>query len=247
MVAIFMARFDGTDIVQKVHRIVELNTDYPSSGEDTYDLRLALINDYVDAWGGEEGTLWNELWVLASFTSSSATSYTLSAVSPAITTMKFPGGFVELVDSNGGSTYWEVIKPEEVRLRTNNSTAWDYQYTNEQTRWCYFLGDPQAGFTLYFNPNFIPGTGTIKFPYYKKATRLADAGDKPQMSDPEFLVHSVASDVLAQEDPGEADKHLQIAHSKLKSMKTQNMMAPHWQINRVQDRSGHLSGSGFGK
>ena len=242
-----MAVYDLTDLQQKIHRIVELNVDYPDSSDDEYTLRTGLLNDHIDAWEKEEGVEWDSLWVLASFTSSSAASYALSGVSPAITNMRYPGGFVDLVDSSGGSTYWEVIKPEEVRLRTNNATAWDYQYTNEQTRWCYFLGDPQAGFTLYFNPNFIPGTGTIKFPYYKKATRLADAGDKPQMSDPEFLVHSVASDVLAQEDPGEADKHLQIAQSKLKSMKTQNMMAPHWQINRVQDRSGHLSGSGFGK
>lgn len=242
-----MARYDGDDIIQKVHRIVELNTDYPSSGEDTYDLRFGLLNDYVDAWQSEEGVLWNELWVLASFTSTSASSYILSAVSPAITNMKFPGGFVELVDSNGGSTYWEVIKPEEVRLRTNNSTAWDYQYTNTESKWCYFLGDPQTGFTLYFNPNFVPGSGTIKFPYYKMATRLTTGSSKPEMSDPEYLVHSMASDELAQDDPGESDKHLAIAQSRLRGMKTLNAMGAPWMRNRVEDRAGHVSGTGFGK
>ena len=167
--------YDLTGLQQRSHGLAELNVDYPTSGDDEYTLRTLLINKWISNWEQEEGMLWNQLWALASFTSSSATSYTLSGVSPAITDMKYPGGFVELVDSNGGSVYWDVIKPEEVRLRTNNSTAWDYQYTNSQTRWAYFLGDPQAGFVLYFNPSFYPGAGTIKFPYYKKAAILSSA------------------------------------------------------------------------
>lgn len=231
-----MANFDGDDILKKVHRIVELNTDYPTSGEDDYDLRFGLLNDHIDAWDTEEGILWSQLWTLASFSCSGATSYTLSGVSPVITNMRFPGGFIEHVSSTGASVYWDVIKPEEVRLHTNDS----YSYA-------YFLGDPQTGFTLYFNPNLFPASGgTIKFPYYKKATRLTTGADKPEMSDPEFLVHSIASDVLAQDDPGESDKHLQIAQSRLRGMKTLNAMNTHWQKNRVEDLAGVTMSSGFG-
>lgn len=239
-----MAAYDLDDILQKVHRIVELNVDYPSSGDDEYTLRTGLINDYVDAWDKEEGTLWNELWALASFASTSASSYDISS---SVSDMRFPGGFVELVDANGGSYKWEVIKPEEVRLRTNSSSDWDYQYTGISTRWCYFLGNPQDGFTLYFNPSFYPGAGTIKFPYYKKATRLTTGTDKVEMSNPEYIVHMVASDLMAQDDPGEADKHLQIGQNMLRTMKTQNLMTAPWMSNRVEDRAGHLGGIGFGR
>jgi hypothetical protein len=229
-----MARFDLSDIQQKIHRIVELNVDYPVAGDDEYDLRTGLINDHVEDWENEEGILWNELWKLASFTSTSASSYVLSSVSPTITDMKSPGGFVEL--NSSGSTYWEVKKPEEVRLLTNNSDPW-----------CYFLGNPQSGFTLYFKPNCYPGGGTIKFPYYKTATRLVADGSKPEMSNPQYLVHMAASDILAQDDPGESDKHLQIAQNLMRAMKTSNLMSAPYMKNRVEDRAGLLWGSGFGK
>ncbi len=236
--------YNLTGLQQRIHGLTELNVDYPISTDDEYTLRTLLINKWISNWELEEGILWNQLWALASFASTSATSYSLVS---SVSDMRFPGGFVELVDSGGSSTYWDVIKPEEVRLRTNNSTAWDYQYTNSQTKWCYFLGDPQAGFTLYFNPNYYPGTGTIKFPYYKKATILSSASDKPEMSDPDYIIHGVVSDLLAQEDPAESDRNFQIAQAKIRAMKTTNFMTPYWQSNRVEDRLGHLGGAGFGK
>lgn len=241
-----MANYSYTleNLQKRIHLLTEVNVDYPTSSDDEYSLRTALINKWISDWDHEEGILWNELWGLASFASTSATSYSLTS---SVSDLKYPGGFVELVDSNGGSTHWEVIKPEEVRLRTNLSTDWDYQYTGTQTKWCYFLGNPQAGFTLYFNTNYYPGSGTIKFPYYKQATVLASASDKPEMSDPDYIVHGVVSDLLAQEDPAEADKHFQIAQAKLRAMKTQNLMAPFWQSNKILDRAGHLDGVGFGK
>jgi hypothetical protein len=236
MAGFFMANFDLTSLQQKIHRIVELNSDYPSAGTDEYVLRTGLINDHIDDWGTEEGILWNELWTLGSFASTSAASYALASLSPAISNVRFPGGFVELVDSNGASSYWGVIKLEEVRLRTN-----------DQSNWCYFVGNPQAGFTIFFNPANFPGAGTIKFPYYKNATQLSGASDKAEMSDPSYIVHLVASDILSQDDPGESDKHLQIAQSRLRGMKTLNLMSAPWMSNRVQDRTGHLMGVGFGR
>ncbi len=236
--------FTLANLQARIHLLTEVNVDYPTSSDDEYTLRTALINKWISSWEAEEGMRWNELWALASFTSTSATSYSLVS---SVADMKHPGGFVELVDSNDGSTHWEVIKPEEVRLRTNLSTDWDYQYAGTQTKWCYFLGNPGAGFTLYFNTAMYPGAGTIKFPYYKQATVLSTSTDKPEMGDPDYIVHGVVSDLLAQEDPAEADKHFQIAQAKLRAMKTENLMAPYWMSNRVLARAGHLSGVGFGK
>ena len=212
------------DILQAIHRIVVGDTDYPSSGEDDYDLRLGLVNDYIKEWEDEEGTLWNELWKMASFSSTSASSYDLSST---VSDLNFPGGFVELVSSTGGSSYWDVKKLEDVRL-----------LTNDQTPWCYFLGNPQSGFTIYFNPNCVPGSGTIKFPYYKQATQVTEGTDKPEMSDITYLIHMVASQVLSTDDPGESDKHFEIGQNKLRAMKTRNMMTPPWQSDRLEDKRG---------
>ena len=94
------------DILQAIYRIVAGDTDYPSSGEDDYDLRLGLVNDYIKEWEDEEGTLWNELWKMASFSSTSASSYDLSST---VSDLNFPGGFVELVSSTGEYRDWETI------------------------------------------------------------------------------------------------------------------------------------------
>lgn len=224
--------FTLDDILKMTHRKAEGNVDYPTSGEDDYTLRLGLINDYISVWEREEGTLWNELWKVASFASTGATSYALSS---SVADMRFPGGYVEVVDTSGASLYWDVIPVEEVRLKTNNGD-----------RYCYFTGDPQNGFTLYFNTNQYPSGGTIKFPYYKKANWLANASDKPEMSDPMYLVHAVTSDLKSSDDPGESDKQWQLAQSRLRAMKTLNLMDAPWTSSRVEDRSAVRYGSGFG-
>lgn len=218
--------FDLEDIINRIHRITIGDSDYPSSGDDEYDLNLGLINDFIDEWQNEEGILWNELWKEASFASTSATSYDLSS---SVSDLVFPGGYVTLESS--GATYWEVKKLEDVINLTNN-----------QGHWCYFTGDPQNGFTLHFNPNCYPGDGTIKFPYYKKATHLSDTTDLPEMSDPTYLVHMVASQNLAEDDPGSSDTHFEIGQAKLRAMKTKNLMSPPWQSDRLQDKAG----TGFG-
>lgn len=219
-----MATFDLDDILKRAHRIIENNVDYPTSGEDDYEYRMGLCNDYIDEWNKEEGVNWKELWAMASVASTSATSYNLSST---VSNLDFPGGYVKLVPSTGSTVYWEVKKIEDI----NN-------FDNNQDPWCYFLGDPNNGYTLYFNPNYYPGAGTIEFPYYKKATHLSSGTDKPEMSDPSYLVHMIASQGLAEDNPGDSDKHFTIGQSRLKAMKTRNITPPEWQSDRLQDRRG---------
>lgn len=220
--------YDLTELQKKIHRIVEGNVDYPTSGDDDYELRTGDINDFISEWYKEEGVLWNELWKMASFASTSSTSYDLSATD----NIDFIGGFVELVPSTGATTYWDVKKLEDVEL-----------IKDSQERFCYFTGDQNNGFTLNFNPNAYPGAGTIKFPYYKIPADLVNGTDKPEMSDPTYLVNMVASQLLAEDDPSGSDKHFTLGQNKLRAMKTRNAMTPPWMSDRLEDKRG----VGFGR
>lgn len=213
-----------TQILQKIHRVVESNTDYPASGEDDYTLRLGLVNDFIEEWSKEEGVNWRELWSQASVSATGADSYDLTSVVPDI---DFPGGYVSVTDGTSATQYWNVIETQVVANVTNSSE-----------RWCYFTGDPQNGYTLHFNPNAKPSSGTISFPYYKKATLLVNGSDVPEMSDPSYLVHMVSSQVLAEDNPADSDKHFTLGQSRLRAMKTRNITPPEWQSNRLQDRRG---------
>lgn len=228
-----MAYGDLDFIVQAVHRITEGDVDYPTSTDDDYTLIKDLSNDYLHLWESEEGTLWNELWGEASFASTGATSYSLSS---SVSDMRYPGGYVYLDPGEGATLYWKVIKPEEAQLKQDNSEYW-----------CYFTGNQFAGFTLVFNPNIYPSSGgTIKFPYYKKVTELSTGASKVPMSDPYYVVHGVASNIIGSEDPGESNKQFQLSQSRLKAMKTLNLMVPYYQSNQIKDRQMDIGRGGFG-
>lgn len=232
-----MALYDLLDLQQRIHRKAELDSDYPTAGETDYTVRTGLINDWIHNWEDEEGVLWNELFTEGSITSTGATSYVLS--SSAITNVKYPlGGFIRIVDSNSNTVLiYKIKKPHEVQLSVNSTE-----------QYAYFLGDPQNGYTLYFNPSIPPTSGTtIKFAYYKKATELSSSTDKPEMVNPLYIVHGVVSDIYSTEDPSESDKNFQIAQAKLKAMKIRNMQPAWYQENYIKDRMTSFSFGGFGR
>jgi hypothetical protein len=205
--------------------LAELDADPPTSSDDDYTIIKRLANHWIHQWEQEEGTLWNELWAQASFNNTGATSYSLTS---SVSNMMFPGGYVLFTSSTSSNTYFNVVKPERVTDLKDNTQAF-----------CYFTGNPQSGFTLYFNPNYYPtgSTGTINFPYYKKATELSTGGSLLEMSDPEFVIHGCVSDWIVKKDPAESDRHFQIAQGKLRGMKTRNLMDIWSQENKIPQRS----------
>lgn len=228
-----MARGDLDWLQQQIHYKAELNVDVPSSGDDDYTLRTALINQWIENWENEEGMLWDELYAPASITVTGASNYSLLA---SYSNMKRPGGWVRLEDSSGNTIAWyPVKKPNEIQNLINSSD-----------NYAYFLGDEYDGYTLYFNPHALPTSGTIKFSYYKKATRLSTSADNVEMSDPLYIVHGVVSDIYSTEDPGESDKNFQIAQNKMKSMKIRNIQKAWYQENNIPDRNSTRGIGGFG-
>lgn len=217
-------------IQQALHTLIELDPDTPTSSDDDYTIRTRLANKWIKAWENEDGMLWNELWKKGSIASTGASNYALSSFS--MTDFKRPGGFI-YDDKNN---YYSVIELPEVHLMVPN--------TNSQ--YCYFLGNINA-FTLYFGSLYPASGQTIYIPYFKTASSLSTGTDKPEMSDPYYIVHGIAADLLATEDPAESDKHFQLTQNIMKNMKLRNLQVPPYQNNQIPNRNASVGIKGFGQ
>lgn len=222
---------DLDTILQQVHILAEGNIDYPVSGEDDYEMRKVLANKWVRSWENEEGIVWDELWTEGTKTTIASTaSYDLSISNP---DFKQPGGWVRLT----GPIYYPVLKTKELALLADSYATY-----------VYFTGSVGTGYTLKFNANAPPTSSgsTITFPYYKSATQFTTGTTKTEMSDPDFIIHGVVSDVLSLDDPDESQKNFEIAQAKLRGMKTRNTMAPWYTSNTIPDLGTVVGRGGFG-
>jgi hypothetical protein len=219
----------------RVHYLLKGDTDVPTAGDDEYTLRTELLSDVIDSWNGEEGILWNELFVQLS-TSATGDKTILAATTSydCPTDFSFLGGVVEL--TNGSTTTRvDVIKPQDAGLYT----------TSDQK--CYITGNANTGFQINFT--FQPTVGdTINYPYYKTPLKPSSAGDIIEMSDPTFAVQSVLQILLEHAGAGDrANLALAKASAKLQSMRTKNIMPTWYESSAIPDRDYSNGDVGFGR
>jgi len=212
-----------TNAISYLNTLFEADSTVPASTEEDYIVWTALFNVAIDLWENEEGVLWKELFATLSAAADGTKTITTDTYSYACpTNFSFPVGKVRLVRS-GSSTYFTVIKPEEIQL-----------YDDTGGNWCYFLGNPSAGYTLNFNPDLDLTTGdTINYEYYKKATKLTTGTDKFEMSDPMFAVFYALSELKKEEGDTSAAV---IATQKLEGMKTKNIMPSYFQSDAIENK-----------
>lgn len=171
---------DLSTLQDNIHSLLENDSDTPESTDDSYTTRTRLINQAIYQWENERDILWKELWATKNdqTVAESDTDYT------APTNFKMPGGYVSFI-LNGSTTKLPVISVE------------DYQTYDGEERVCYFTGNPQDGYVL--NLGWTPAStdpllgATISYNYYKTADQMSATSDKPEMSDPMFIVFWVAA------------------------------------------------------
>jgi len=226
-----MARVISTlaDAVSYLNTLYEADSSAPSEGDEDYTVWTSLFNVAIAIWENEDGVLWRELFVkLADAADGDKTIAASTWDYDCPTDFVFPVGFVRTVSGNT-STYYEVIRPEEVQLRDDTSG-----------KWCYFTGNPSTGYDLHFNPDLTITTGaTIVYEYYKYATKLTAAASIFEMSDPMFAVFFALSELKKEEGDTTAAA---VATQKLEAMKTRNVMPSWFQSNSINN----FTESGFG-
>lgn len=162
---------------------VEQNTDTPDSDDAAY--WLVIANRLIGDW--EETREWDELWT---YDSSAGTITAGDTTYSCATNLRKLSENVELHLTTGGISYIPVI-----------DVADKQHYTQAETRAVYLTGS--AG-SYVLNLTWTPASGdpdegaTIKYPYYKYATRIASGSDTLEMKDPNWLVDAVVAEVSNQ-------------------------------------------------
>ena len=199
------------DFVSYLNSLFESDSTAPSSGDEDYTVWTALANTAINIWEKEEGIDWKELYTNLSDAADGDTTIEDDDWDyDCPTDFDHVVGKVRLVSTGGVSSYFSIISPKQVPLADDTSG-----------QWCYFTGNNSSGYDLHFNPDLTLTTGdTIKYEYYKKATKLSATTDKFEMSDPMFAVFYALSELKKEE--GNADE-IAIATQKLEAMKVRNM------------------------
>lgn len=157
-----------------------VQADTPASTDDEYKVFIALANEGINRWANYEDTFWHELY--STLKDSGEGDLTLSTDTEYQTPsdMRKVGGKIRVYNSNNQTLKRiPIIEPGNV------------QFMSDTASFAYFTGDSNSGFTLHINPE--PETAiqgmSLDYIYYKAATLLAAGVDKPQMSQPYFIVH----------------------------------------------------------
>lgn len=161
------------------------DSDIPTSTDDEYTVGIGLANEAVNRWANYDGTYWREL-----FTTLQASTQVSPALVKTITTgdstytaptdFREAGGYVKVVDSSGNTkASYPIVSPEQVQFR------------DAQSSYCYFTGNPKAGYTLNLNPAPTSAINGMNFDYvyYKNPSLFTTGTDKTEMADPYFIVH----------------------------------------------------------
>jgi hypothetical protein len=225
------------DIMDEIYVAVDNDPTNSTNQDDEWTARLRLINMGIKAWERED-VLWNELW--STYTHGSAVTGAQTYVIAA-TDFRFPGSYVSFT-LNGAVTYVEIIKPEE---------AFKYLNNNNGIQAVYITGNPSAGWTI--NLTWIPVSGdqfygsTMSLNYYKSATRMATTTDKPEMSDPSYLVNFVAyRKNLYNGRSNVAQDYITQAQSCIDNMKIRNEMRVPYGHRGIEDTDFVVSSDSLG-
>jgi hypothetical protein len=200
----FLIYMTENEIINAVYYLVEVDSEPWGTADDEYLTARGLCNIAIDRWEKYENTTWNELF--AKYSDYESNNVTTDSYS-----YNCPDDFVRpcsFVRVNG--ELYDVKKPQEIASLKESSE-----------RWVYFMGNPNDGYTLNFNPNLtmIPDQ-TLDFEYYKSATKFVASTDVTEIPDPYFIVYFVAAHMG---DEGINTDYFQMAEARLEQMAVVNM------------------------
>jgi len=212
------------DLLDEIYVAVDNDPTNSTTVDDEQTSRIRLCNMAIRNWESQD-VYWDELWSTYTHgsTISASTTYTISA-----SDFRFPGSYIKFT-LNGADTYLEIVKPEEA-----------FKYAASGSKAAYITGNPSAGWTI--NLTWTPASGdnffgaTMSLNYYKSATKLSATTDKPEMSDPSYIVDFVSYRKNLYNGRGNvAQDYLSSAANKLDKMRIRNAMRVHYGSREIED------------
>ena len=223
-----------TELLNRIHILLEKDVDFPISGDEEYLVRFELIKDAVQVWEKDDGngTKWKEL-----FTSLSSASDGDKTTTANDSTYDCPANLVEIIGyvkiGTGNNTiYYKKIEPYQVK-----------EYQDNRIDCYYVTGNKKDGFDLHL-VNTIPSEDglTIDYDYYKTSTLPTAGTDVLEMDDDQFAVYWALAELVKDEDPSLSSQYASIATQKLDAMRLRNQGIDLYQDNIIRD-----SFRGFGR
>lgn len=171
------------DLFATYYTLYRTESDIPNSADNEFTTFVALAWEAINRWANYDNTFWKELYSTLQISGdgdsvmSTATSYATPG------DMRIAGGKLRVFDpaTNQTKARIPIIEVQDVQFQTDLKT------------YCYFVGDPNNGFTLNVNPEpQSPLIGmSMDYVYYKMPTKFTtdDITTVSEMSQPMFIVH----------------------------------------------------------
>ena len=170
------------EILKRVHRKFEGDTDYPESGDEDLLTRIDFLNDAIEEWEGKvrEGVLWPELLEDASVSCGGTGSDDMPDDFLVWAPQKEQAAIIKV----GGSTY-TVVDPKTGRRHEQENLEGHIAWAE--------------GGTLRTLP---AANGTATFPYIKSATRYETGSEttEPECPNHKFLEKYVLAQLYLSDD-----------------------------------------------
>jgi len=197
---------------KQIHVLYEGDVDFPNNiADEDFQIRLALINLAISEWAQVANVLWRELtqWLMDD------TSITDHRIIADQNKYPCPDDFSKMYE---GVIYIGSLKVKEFPIEKRQDKV------EEEASGFYISGNKSDGFYINFlNVNLEDVVGEeINYLYIKQPKIMEKLTDKPQCSDPNYVIHRVVSELYAQDSDPKATKELGMSQDLLSSMVVNN-------------------------
>lgn len=204
------------DILMAIQANVDRSNDDLDWDDEDVMVRIAIANRGLRQWARDNTTEWQELLepVVIGTIASGSTSFSLE----------------ENYHLLKGVYLDDTGEPVEVR-RVNEATR--------SGRYVYVSGNKKDGYQL--NLGWVVEEGDrwigkkLRVIYYKDVEKLKKAKDVPEMSDPDYLVAYVTSELMIDDDTTQYSKYTNDATTALANMRQRNDRLADTEESNVMD------------
>ena len=217
-----------TTLLQRIHTLYSKDSVYPTSGEEDYIVRFALLCNSIGIWehDNENGTQWKELFVsLVDAEDGDVQTVIGLDTYDCPTDFVFPVSFVK-IGTGDTAVYYRKIEATE---------AVAYQGTTEDVY--YITGNRKTGFKIHLMHTIPSAVLDINYDYYKTAFIPTLGTDTIEMEDEQFAIYWTLSELTKDDDPGLSSTYAQIAINKLDGMRLKNDQISNYQYLEIVDNN----------
>lgn len=207
------------DCLEKIYYRFEKSSEAPDTDSEDYLVRLEYCNAAISKWEHEQGIEWKELF--GEMTGTLTAGVFSFGTSDNYPNFRNPAGSLWIGDDK-----YEYVRPERVEKEVEMNDL----------KKIYTITGSRGSFSLNVYPAI---TDNFTLNYRKYATTFTtgvETSPEIQMSDPDFIIYDVLSNLYLEDDNNtQASVMSQVASAKMDAMKLANETYPFNNQSKVPD------------